>query len=111
MWVGGGNLGTVCTAFAAGRPGTVDPHHIWLCASHLQVNLPEAIARGRRTKCSRCGERGATLKCWHQQCMQQFHLPCARLHSCTLVVSAMSGALGEGEVLLGQRAAGRRHRR
>ncbi|WIA40741.1 hypothetical protein OEZ86_004425 [Tetradesmus obliquus] len=51
----------------------------------MLMHLPSAIQRGRATRCSRCGEAGASLKCAQRACCCHFHLPCARLAGCTLI--------------------------
>jgi hypothetical protein len=58
----------------------------------LQMHLPGAIRRGKATRCSHCNQKGATLKCVERSCAQHFHLACARVAGCTLIVSLPSAA-------------------
>jgi hypothetical protein len=61
-----------------------------VCFVCLQMHLPGAIRRGRATRCSHCSQKGATLKCVERSCAQHFHLACARVAGCTLIVSVLA---------------------
>lgn len=65
------------------------------------MHLPGAVKRGRATRCSHCGQHGATLKCAERSCMQHFHLACARVAGCTLNVSVTQAACGAQRVSVG----------
>lgn len=59
----------------AGEPSTME-------------GLAEAVRRGRRIKCTECGQRGATLGCHAKNCRKSYHLPCACVAGCLLEVRA-----------------------
>lgn len=41
-------------------------------------NVHSAISRGRLIKCSKCGNKGATVGCNFKNCGEQYHFQCAR---------------------------------
>ncbi|KAJ7553461.1 hypothetical protein O6H91_06G099100 [Diphasiastrum complanatum] len=41
-------------------------------------NLKAEVARGRKIKCSSCGQKGAALGCYIRRCHKSFHYPCAK---------------------------------
>eukprot|EP00873_Tetraselmis_striata_P004469 jgi/Tetstr1/424733/TSEL_015251.t1 len=52
--------------------------------------LAEAVRRGRRIKCTECGQRGATLGCHAKNCRKSYHLPCACVAGCLLEEDTMA---------------------
>ncbi|KAJ6635818.1 Histone-lysine N-methyltransferase trithorax [Pseudolycoriella hygida] len=49
-------------------------------------NVHSAISRGRSTKCSNCGSKGATVGCNVKTCGEQFHYKCAKALDCAFMV-------------------------
>lgn len=43
----------------------------------LLLSVEDEVLRGRKTPCTTCGRRGATVGCWHKGCVRTCHLPCA----------------------------------
>lgn len=79
---------TVMSAFDCDRCHLLPPLLLACLVLVMQVHVAGAIRRGRATRCSCCGLRGATLKCAERSCCQLYHLTCARAAGCTLIVSA-----------------------
>ena len=48
--------------------------------------LPEAVRRGRRIKCTECGQKGATIGCFTRGCRRSYHLQCACVAGCLIKV-------------------------
>ena len=43
------------------------------------MNVEQACRRGLTTECSVCHKKGATIGCFRQRCVNNYHVTCARL--------------------------------
>lgn len=39
-------------------------------------NIAKAVSRGKKIRCAKCGDRGATVGCMDRRCPKSYHLEC-----------------------------------
>jgi len=70
--------------------------------------LPEAVRRGRRIKCTECGQKGATIGCFARGCRRSFHLQCACVAGCLIQEGTFESYCPEHAELYGEQGRSKR---